>query len=139
MTTPHDPDTEPVTTPPDADRADPDGDFLDEGWLEARRSSTATKVLVGLVLVGLGFLAGVTVGRAAADAAARGAAGPTSFRSPGGGGGGGGTPGTQNGGGAGAAQGGAQSTGGNNPNVTGVRGSASPSATRSASAGGGAT
>ena len=75
MTTPHDPATEPVTGPVTAPvttlpesgpDADPDADFLDEEWLETRRTSPVTKVLVGLVLVALGFLAGVSVARGAA-------------------------------------------------------------------------
>src|SRR5690242_2523940 len=100
MTTPHDdPATEPVATQHDSEQ-DVDADFLDQEWLEPRRGSMATKVLVGLLLVALGFLAGVSVGRAGADAAvARSAAGTTSARGTGGGGGGGGAQGTQNGGG----------------------------------------
>ena len=73
MTRPHDdPATEPVTAQ-HAFEQDPeiDGDFLDEEWLEPRSTSRLTKVLVGLVLVAFGFLAGVSVGRGAADAAAR--------------------------------------------------------------------
>lgn len=142
MTTPHDdPATEPVTTQRESEQdVDPEADFLDEEWLEARRTSPVTKVLVGLVLVALGFLAGVSVGRGAADAAsARSAAGPTSVRTAGGGGGG--AAGSQGGGGSngsggGSAQGGAQSTGANAVNGTGGRSSASASATRSPSAGG---
>ena len=66
-----------------------DGDFLDEEWLEPRSTSRLTKVLVGLVLVAFGFLAGVSVGRGAADAAAAAAPGAREPRGPGGGGGGG--------------------------------------------------
>ena len=90
MTRPHDdPATEPVTAQ-HAFEQDPeiDGDFLDEEWLEPRSTSRVTKVLVGLVLVAFGFLAGVSVGRGAADAAD--AAATRSTASPGGPGGGGG-------------------------------------------------
>ena len=72
--------------------ADSDGDFLDDEWLEPRRTSVVTKVLVG---AGAGR-ARVPGGRhrwvagAADAAAARSAAGPTSAGGPGGGGGGGG-------------------------------------------------
>ena len=88
MTRPHDdPATEPVTAQ-HAFEQDPeiDGDFLDEEWLEPRSTSRLTKVLVGLVLVAFGFLAGVSVGRGAADAAD--AAATRSTASPGGPGGG---------------------------------------------------
>ena len=92
MTRPHDdPATEPVTAQ-HAFEQDPeiDGDFLDEEWLEPRSTSRLTKVLVGLVLVAFGFLAGVSVGRGAADAAdAAATRGTASPGGPGGGGGGG--------------------------------------------------
>ncbi len=38
-------------------------DFLDDGWTEPRRRSRATTVLVALLLVAIGFLAGVVVER----------------------------------------------------------------------------
>ena len=110
MTRPHDdPATEPVTAQ-HAFEQDPeiDGDFLDEEWLEPRSTSRLTKVLIGLVLVAFGFLAGVSVGRGAADAA--GAAATRSTASAGGpgggGGGGGGGQGAQGGGGSGGSGGG---------------------------------
>jgi hypothetical protein len=110
MTRPHDdPATEPVTAQ-HAFEQDPeiDGDFLDEEWLEPRSTSRLTKVLIGLVLVAFGFLAGVSVGRGAADAADAAATRSTaSAGGPGGGGGGGGGgQGAQGGGGSGGSGGG---------------------------------
>jgi hypothetical protein len=131
MTRAHDdPATEPVTAQ-QAFEQDADSDFLDEEWLEPRRTSRLTKVLVGLVLVSLGFLAGVSVGRGAADtAAAQSAARPTAARSAGGGGGGGGAQGGQAGGGSGGTGGGSsasQPSDRNAPNGAGGRASATAS------------
>ena len=59
MTAPHDDDTatDPVGVVDD-------GDLMEDDWLEPRQTSAFTKVLAGLVLVAIGFLGGVTVGRA---------------------------------------------------------------------------
>ena len=65
-----------------------DGDVMDADWMdEPRRTGTLTKVLVGLLLVALGFLGGVAVGRSAGGGQA--AERPTSGSSGGAGGGGG--------------------------------------------------
>jgi hypothetical protein len=82
-----------------------DGDVMDADWTEdePRRTGTLTKALVGLLLVALGFLGGVAVGRSAGGAAAT--ERPTSGSSGGGGGGGGAATGGSTGGGAGESAG----------------------------------
>jgi hypothetical protein len=89
MTSPHD---EAATDTSVVD----DDDFMDFES-KPRRTGTLTKVLASLLLVALGFLGGVTVGRSASDTAGAGAVRPASS----GGGGGSSTGGT--GGGAGSA------------------------------------
>ncbi len=103
-----------------------DGDVMDADWTddEPRRTGTLTKVLVGLLLVALGFLGGVAVGRSAGGAAASDR--PTSGSTGGGGGGGGaatngstggagGSTGAGSGAGAGAAPSAANEPGGQTP------------------------
>ncbi len=65
-------------------------DLVDEEWSEPRRRSRMTTVLVVLLLVAIGFLAGVYVGRAGGAATATergGGAAATSTARPGGAGG----------------------------------------------------
>jgi hypothetical protein len=101
-----------------------DGDVMDADWVEEpRRTGTLTRVLVGLLLVALGFLGGVTVGRSAGGAAPTG--GSTSGSS---GGGGGAATGGSTGGGAGAGGSGANSGTGSSvaPSAANAPGGASP-------------
>jgi hypothetical protein len=121
-----------MTSPPDETLTEPvdvvdDGDVMDSDWMEdePRRTGTLTKVLVGLLLVALGFLGGVTVGRSAGAAAP---AGGSTSGSSGGGGGGGAATGGSTGGGTGAGGSAANSGTGSSvaPSAANAPGGASP-------------
>lgn len=63
--------TWPVAAPPDSD----DGGLVDDDWIEPRRRSRVTIALVVALLVALGFLAGVFVGRSGATSTPTGGGG----------------------------------------------------------------